>query len=321
MFIIMGIILLLIVAVLYIFIYTIPEITGALKQTCTVEYGEMRIAKSVDAVLIREETVYKADSSGLLSYYIDNNTKTRQGSKILDIYGSEKNTVLCPQTGVVSYYYDGYESVLTPGAIESAKEILLSESAIQVKDLSSERASEGEPLYKLITNDTFYTVFLVPPDDIGFYSVDRNVTLEFENGSVSAKISEILSLDENGNVVIQEGEETTYAANYLVVVSTSKYFVDYDKLRQCKLDVVLQNDKGLIVPNTAITEVDGIPGVYVKGIDGEYDFTRIKVISSDGVDSVVYADTFSVLREDGLSDIFTTISIYDEILKDASGQD
>lgn len=315
------IILLLIAAALYIYIYTIPEITGALKQTYTVEYGEMRIVKTVDAVIVREETIYSAESSGSVSYYVTNNTKTRKDINILDIYGSEKKHVICPKTGVVSYYYDGYEDIITPGAIKNLKAILPTEGAIEVKDLTVASITRNEPLYKLITSDTFDTVFFVSPEEIDFYQVGKTVELDFETGTVAAKISSITPLDENGNEIItEEGPEAIEPTEYLVDISTAKYFKDYDKLRQCKVDVVLQNDKGLIIPNSAVAKLDGNPGVYVKGIDGEYDFTRIKVISTDGENSVVYADTFSVLREDGLSDIFTTISIYDEILKDASGE-
>ncbi len=330
LFIILAIIFALIVAALYIYIYTIPEITGALIKTCTVEYGEMRIVKEVSAVIVRQETVYSAESSGNVSYYVSNNTKTRKGIKILEIYGDENQAVNCPQTGVVSYYYDGYENVITPGSISNLKAIIPTESAIEVKDLSCKKIQESEPLYKLITSDLFYTVFNVSPEEIDSYVTGSAVTLEFETGSVSAKISEIIPVygEPESSAEAETAAETEGEAEavelpieeYIVVVSTAKYFADYDKLRQCNVNVVLRDDKGLLIPNTAIGEEDGNAGVYVKGIDGEYYFTRIKVINTDGTNSVVYSDTFNVLREDGLSDIVSTISIYDEILKDASGQ-
>ena len=81
--------------------------------------------------------------------------------------------------------------------------------------------------------------------------------------------------------------------------------------------MVLKDDKGLIIPNTAIATVGDETGVYVKKVNGSFEFEPIKIINSDGTNSVVYADTFSVLREDGLTDTVKTISVYDEVLKNA----
>ncbi len=304
--IIAGIIFVLLCAALYIFIYTIPEITGALTPTVVVEYGEMRIVEPVSAVIVRDEQVYNAENSGNINYYIENNTKTRRSIKILDIYGSETTPVYCPETGVLSYYYDGYESILTPDTLDNVDTLIASDekTQIDVQNITKETVKTGDPIYKLITSDTWYIVGIVPAEDSDKYSEGSSFTIEFETGSVLAKINRVVVNNDTA----------------LVIASTSKYFADYDKIRQCTVNFVLRDDKGIIIPNSAIIMKNGNPGVYVKKIDGDYVFTRIKAINTDGVNSVVYADTFSVLRADGLTDTVNTISIYDEILKDASNQ-
>lgn len=302
--IIVGVIFVILCAALYILIYTIPEITGALKKTTIVEYGEMRISEKLPAVVVREETVYSAQSSGNISYYVENNTKTRKGIKLLDIYGTETVPNYCPVTGIISYFCDGYETVLTPDTLADTDTLLPSgeDAEIKVSNVAKEKVTVGDQIYKIITHDTWYTVIFVPLEKLDQYSEGLSVTLEFEQGSVPATIKQVVAKENTG----------------LVIASTSKYLADFDQIRQCEVELVLRDDKGLIVPNTAIGEEDGNPGVYVKKIDGDYSFTRIKVINTDGENSVVFADTFNVLREDGLSDIVGTISIYDEILKNAS---
>lgn len=299
-----GVIFVLLCAALYIFIYTIPEITGALKKTVVVEYGSMRISETVPAYIVREETVYQAEYDGNITYYVENNQKTRRGYKILDIYGSDNHAVTCPATGVISFYYDGYEGFLTPDTLENLLSIAPRDSEIVVSQISKETVAKGDPIYKVITSDTWYIVGLVPNDNLEKYSEGASVTVEFETGSVPATIKQIVQKEEQS----------------LVIASTSKYFADYDQLRQCTVNFVLRDDKGLMVPNSAISMYNGETGVYVKRIDGEYEFTPIKVINADDNNSVVYADTYTVLRSDGLTDTVKTISIYDEILKNASQQ-
>lgn len=299
-----GVIFVLLCATLYIFIYTIPEITGALKKTVVVEYGAMRVSETVPAVIVRDETVYTAEYDGNINYYIDNNLKTRRGYKILDIYGSETHSVTCPVTGVFSYYCDGYEGFITPDTMTNLDEILPSEGEITVTRLDKETVAKGDPIFKIITSDTWYIVGMVSNEDAEKYTEGASVTIEFETGNVPATITQIVPKEDKS----------------LIIAGTSKYFEDYDRIRQCNVNFVIRDDKGLIVPNSAIATVDNQTGVYVKKIDGEYDFTPIKIINSEKDNSVVYADTYSVLRDDGLTDSVQTISIYDEILRNASKQ-
>ncbi len=296
------VIFLLVCAMLYILIYTIPEITGALKKTSVVEFGSMRMAEEVNAVIVRKETIYTAEASGNIEYYVDNNLKTRKGYKILDIYGTETISALCPETGVVSYYYDGFEKRLTPDSFDLVFDIDAANTELQVNNLIKESVNIGDPIYKLITSDTWYVVAIVPTEDIEKYTEGASITIEFETGNVPATISQIITKDDRS----------------LIVASTSKYFAEYDQIRQCSVNFVLRDDKGLIVPNSAITMKNGLSGVYVKKIDGEYDFTRVKVINTDGENSVVYADTFTVTKSDGTIETVNTINVYDEILKNAS---
>ena len=291
-------------AVLYIIIYTVPEITGSRVETVIAEYGQIRVTEDVSAIVIREEIVINSEQSGNVNYYIANNTKTRKGIQVLSIYNNGTATnVLCPKTGVISYYYDGYESLLTPDNLIDAQSFIPDEGTIDVQFIQTDSIKKNQPLYKLITSDTWYIVCLVPNENTDKYTWGNSVSIEFETGSVSGKIANIYPGDE-------------YAS---VVISTSKYFADYDKLRQCDVTIVLSDSKGLIVPNTAITTIDEQTGVYVKNISGDYIFTNVKVKADNGTNSVVYADTYTVLYEDGLTDTISTISIYDEILKDASG--
>jgi putative membrane fusion protein len=71
--------------ILFIIIYVFPNVTGALKKTEVIEYGSLQVTDQVTAYLVRSETVYFANKSGNINYYIQEGEQVRRGTKILDI--------------------------------------------------------------------------------------------------------------------------------------------------------------------------------------------------------------------------------------------
>ena len=77
------------------------------------------------------------------------------------------------------------------------------------------------------------------------------------------------------------------------------------------MTIVTSDNDGLIVDNKCIIEKDGKKGVYVRNKNGEYEFKQIKVISSNGEESVIEDATF--IDEEG-NQVYT-VDVYDEVLK------
>lgn len=71
--------------ILFIIIYVFPNVTGALKKTEIIEYGSLQVTDHVTAYIVRNETVYFANKSGTIHYYIPEGEQVRKGTKILDI--------------------------------------------------------------------------------------------------------------------------------------------------------------------------------------------------------------------------------------------
>ena len=252
--------------------------------------------------------VHTAKLAGNVTRYIDNNIKCRKGIKVLDIFGANSTSnELSPSTGVLSYYYDGFEKVFTPETLADIDTLLPVDEkgarlAITVSDIRKDKVEKEDVIYKVITSDTWYTVVFIPLEEAENFNIGSKVSLEFESGTVAATIKDVVTKEKQA----------------LVIVSTSKYLEKFDQLRECEVELVTQDEKGLIIPNTALATEEGKTGVYVKRIDGSFVFVQVKVKASNENESVVYADQYSELREDGLTDTIYTISLYDEILKDAS---
>ena len=70
---------------LYIVIYAVPGVTGALTQTEILEYGNLRISNEVTVYFVRSETVYSAAHAGKINYYIADGIQVRTGTRILNV--------------------------------------------------------------------------------------------------------------------------------------------------------------------------------------------------------------------------------------------
>lgn len=288
---------------LYTVIYVIPGITGVLTRTAVISYGNLKVTDRTTGFLIRNEVVLSANQSGSISYYVEEGLKTRKNTKVLDIYPSSGTPTgyACPSTGVVSYYIDGYESYFTPENINNLEVAKLQEMDIIPENTSRIKAERAEPLYKLILDDVWYIVVLVQENNIDKYTLDSKVTIEFEEGFVDGYTTALIQQEEG----------------WLAVVKTDRYYKNFASVRQAPVTVVTEDYQGLIVPNTAIAEEDGKQGVFVKDLTGDYHFTRVKVITTDGNYSLVHSTYFYEPDNEGSQIKISTVEIYDEILRNA----
>ncbi len=291
---------------LYAFIYVIPGISGALTRTAVISYGNLQVTDTTTCFVVRDEVVVQAKQSGSISYYIDESSKTRKGTKILDIYpaGGTASGYICSTTGIVSYYVDGYESYFTPENMQALEPAELLELEVAPEDTKRTQVSTGEPVYKLILQDVWYAVLLVPEENINKYTLDSKVTVKFPDGEVQGSTAQLIQKTEG----------------WLAVIKIDRYYESFARVRKTEATVVTKDYQGLIVPNTAIAEEQGLTGVYVKELGGDFTFTRIQVITTDGKDSLVESSCFYETDSQGVQTKVNTVEIYDEILRNVDSE-
>lgn len=292
---------------LYSYIYVIPGITGALTRTAVISYGNLKVTDQARAFIVRDEIVFSANQSGSISYYVEEGLKTRKGTKVLDIYPSSGSATgyTCPSTGIVSYYIDGYESQFTPETINNMEFSELQELNVTPEDTKRAKAERSEPLYKLIVSDDWYIVVLVSEANVHKYAVDSKVSIALDGTTIDGYTMELLQK----------------AEGWLAILKTDRYYKDFASLRQADVTVTTQDYQGLIVPNTAIAQKDGQSGVFVKDLTGDYHFTRIKVVTTDGKYSLVSSSYFHETDDEGLQTKVSTVEIYDEVLRNAGSEE
>lgn len=307
------------VGALYAYIYIIPSITGALTPTAIAEYGEMRTSNEARAIVIRDESLVYSQQTGNAVYYAPECEKTRKSQKVADTYpvGGTGQGYWLTKTAVISYYSDGLEERLSSDTLgdvtpELFKELFEGEQGpVEPASIKTDTKEEGDPLYKTITGDTWYVALEVPGQYAENYEMGKTVSLRFEDGTeIPFTICRI----------------TQYEENWIIVVQTKRYYEKYAMIRTCNLTVVTKDNSGLVVPTSSIAfkeMEDGrvVEGVYIKNINGNYNFYRVKIVAEDreAATTLIVPSSFSEKDEEGNVNKISTVSIYDEILKDASG--
>ncbi|MDD2215123.1 MAG: HlyD family efflux transporter periplasmic adaptor subunit [Eubacteriales bacterium] len=284
------------ILVLFLIIYVFPMVTGALTQTSLVEYGSIQILDEANCYFVREEKVVNAAASGAIQYYFEEGELVRKGTKVLDLVPAGGNYIV-GDNSIISYYHDGLEEVFTPKTMSSLKKENIENLEISVKNIKRESAISGEPLYKIVDNSVWYVIFWVEPNRIVKYTKGNTVYLNLPLGQVKGTTYDII--DDQGK--------------WLVILKFTRYYEDLPKLRNLKTEVVTSDYEGLMIANESITSYEGSPGVYVKDINGEYIFTPVSVITSDGNYSLVES-SFYYKSVDGENVKVFTVDVYDEIL-------
>lgn len=296
---------------LYIYIYVVPDISGALTQTAVLSYESRQLTADARCIVVRSEEVVKAGQAGSVSYYAEENVKTRKGTKVVDVYPSGGTAVgyTLENTGVVSYFIDGYESYFTPekiGDIDPAWALELEAEPTNTVRTSTEA---NQALFKVVNSDSWYMALIMDGDGAAKFAEGQHITVAFGENNEDQVSAVIDTIEEKGN-------------SWLITAEAKRFYEPYLRIRTCDVTVISKTYSGLVVPLTAIcTDEDGNEGVLVKQIDNSYQFVRIKRVTTSDDIAIVAQTNFSETDESGETVTVNTVKLYDEVLRDAEEAD
>jgi len=306
---------------LYIAIYAIPGVTGALTQTEILQYGNLRVANDVTVYFVRNETVYSAAHSGTINYYIPDGVQVRAGTTILNVtydlqseYEESQFEEIITRlsgddvrlldfvsqfNGVLSFFIDGFENFFTPETMNKLRYDDVSALDITPVNVVRERTLRGEPLFKISDNRQWYLLAWIEKGYVAAYQAalhnGRSVTIELPQGQISAMVRDI----------IEDGDR------WLIIFRTNRYYANFARIRMAPATIVTSDASGLIVRNESITVRDGVIGVVARTRAGTFSFRPIRIIASDGEYSLVHVSFF--YNEEGVR--VPTVNIHDEIIR------
>lgn len=284
------------VLALAVVIYAYPIFTEVLTKTSIVEYGNLKVTAKETCYFIRNEEVVIASAAGRIQYYIDEGEMVRKGTKIVDIASSGQNYE-AEDNSLISYYIDGLEEVFSPEKMAALTKEKAEAVESEIKDIRRETAISGEPLYKAVDNGTWYIALWAEPDNVIKFKKGKTVYVNLPLGDIKGTTYDII--DSGGS--------------WLVILKFNRFYEEMQRVRKIEAEVVTSDYEGLIVANSSITSLEGKPGVYRKDIKGEFIFTPVMVMASDGEYSLIEDAYFYEKAGDETLKI-KTIDVYDEIL-------
>ncbi len=169
------------------------------------------------------------------------------------------------QSGVVTYYQDGYETK-TVQDITSADFNM--ETYVKTSLKTGEILQAGSPVYKLITSENWNLILPLSDEDAKRLMEDTRATLYLTG----------ISHEVYGDIeVIQNGDE------YFASITLDKLMVNYCEERFVSIEIVMTKEEGLNIPNTSILEkeVIKIPADYMVAGSNSTSKTNVNVRTLD----------------------------------------
>ncbi len=217
---------------------------------------------------------------------------------------SSFHRVFSESDGIVVYYTDGYENVTT----DSFTADMFEEASYSRKNSrKSPDIAAGEAVYKLINSETWHIVVPVATALADELADSETVQLRFLKDGKTTYAS---------STVTRKGEQ-----DYLIL-KLNHSMVRYAKDRFLEIELLLNEETGLKIPNSAITEKEfyTIPAEYfMKGGDSDSDGLLVERIDDEGKRTteflvpVIYYETDEQYYVDG-----EHVSAGDRIIKSDS---
>jgi putative membrane fusion protein len=209
----------------------------------------------LDVILIKEEKVVNAPSSGRLHLVVLDGKRLEMGAKAAEIIvageasGDYKIDISTSATGILCTHLDGLESILTPQNITVA-ELKKIEKTVVGSSLDGTNVSEWQPVFKIIDNLSPVSIYAsIPKAALADGYPDKPETLQasWENHVFALAPSELI---DNGDML--EG--------FYQIADYPEALVHQ---RKVQLMITARQLKGLLVPDKAVVYRDSEPGIYL----------------------------------------------------------
>ena len=285
-------------------VYTVDE-SGRMSELLEESAGEMSLDEE-------DYTEIRSSISSYLSNYSDMrfedvySFKTNVDSAILDLVnqnliaqldsasesGGELFTRYNAETaGIVEYYIDGLEEASTD-AIDPA---WFDGDGYERTDLrSAELVSEGDPVYKLVTEEDWQLVFPLDEEmeDYLLGELEENQTTS-EDGTVTQNTTYIeIRFDKDDEIVWPSVTVQYVDGQAYGVLSFVNSMVRYAGERYLDFEILRDEETGLKIPQSAVTEKDFfvIDASYVTQSEDRTGFMK-KTVSEDGTEAMEFVNS------------------------------
>lgn len=249
--------------------------------------------------IIETAILKKAEIAGELSpagSYIKNliNEKTNLENQ----KNSGVEYINATNSGVVSYRVDGLEDKLKINDYSTLSWDMLEDLNLKTGQIIATSNEQG----KIVNNFNCNIVVQVDEEKIEEIKIGKSIKIRLSNAEeISAKITYISEVSDGKSLIVLE------------INNQIEYLINYRKIT---IDIIWWNQTGWKIPNSAITEEEGISYV-TRDRAGYLDKIPVKILNNNGMYSIVENYSTDDLRELGYDEeklkTKKNISLYDEL--------
>ena len=190
------------------------------------------------------------------------------------------------ESGIITYYKDGYESF----NINNFKASDVDKGNYKKTTLKTgEIINAGEPVYKLVTSENWYLVAPLTKEEKRALNDKQTVRINIHNSSKNITCN--FRLDEVDD-------------KYFIIIALNQQMVNYINDRFIDIVILMDQKNGLKIPNSSITEKDiyKIPEEFLsKGSDSvDEDFLNVKQLDEQGEVTIKQVKPVIYKTEEGI---------------------
>ncbi|CCQ96035.1 exported hypothetical protein [[Clostridium] ultunense Esp] len=264
------------------------------------EYEKAEILKDKLSIYDGKQKDIGRDNT-LINQSLENLKKKRE--EVVNQISSNIINYFSKESGVISYKIDGYEEIYSINHKDDYKYSDFKEISNKQRIISNkDNVKADEPIFKIMDNFEWYMI------------------IKIEN------LKDISSYEE-GNLILLTGEQiedelegrieriSKDKGKGLIIAKFNTDFHHYYDKRYLNVNIIKYKYDGYRIQSKAITEKDGVKGVYIKEISGIVRFRPVEIIKED--DEFAYiskGDKNYNINIKGSDNPVRTVRQFDEIL-------
>lgn len=263
--------------------------------------------KAEIAALVRAGDFDKVDSlSAALEMKINTRSRMAQelqsaesmalGSEVLG--EGESTQLVTTEAGILTYYIDGYEDVLSYGNIANLNLSELLANELEAYMPASHYVNRGDVVAKLINDNEYYLLIIAEPNEYNRFDVYQDIIVDIDGREISGTIENFIASDDKVGIAILVDE----------------YVDDFYKRRKINVKIKQETYQGLSVEKSSIMKTEDGFGVYVVDKLDRIHFKPIKIIQYYDEQAIVKSDFYYTFIGDEKQKI-ETVSIYDRVIR------
>ena len=232
-----------------------------------VKYGQVIDGFQTEALIVRNEKIYKAPTSGNITFFEKEGERVKSGQAVAKVSNYNKTrTVYSREAGIISYSYDNLENQLNTNSVKelSIKKFNNIKNSFN-KRIENKYIKENKSLFRLINNTYMYAVIKTTSEEAERYWINETVFISNNNDDnrlLEATIMDVLNYDNES----------------LLILKLKKFVNDWLNIRKVKVQFVKNIYRGILIPSSSILPTsDGYKVAIVKS-NNNYELEKIKIV-------------------------------------------